>query len=61
MLNGRELSLTVTMTDGTVLTPAYYDEVWSQRAGWVMWEFEEPIDPEQVVSATLNGETLPLS
>lgn len=61
MLNGRELSLTVTMTDGAVLTPAYYDEVWSRRAGWVMWEFEEPIDPEQVVSATLNGETLPLS
>lgn len=60
MLNGTELSLTVNLADGTVLTPAYYDEVWSQRAGWVMWEFEEPIDPEQVASVTLNGETIPL-
>ena len=61
MLNGTELSLTVALADGTVLAPAYYDEVWSQRAGWVMWEFEEPIDPEQVVSVALNGETIPLS
>lgn len=61
MLNGAELSLTVTMADGTVLAPAYYDEVWSQQAGWVMWEFEDPIDPDQVVSVTLNGQTIPLS
>lgn len=61
MLNGTELSLTVALADGTVLAPVYYDEVWSQRAGWVMWEFEDPIDPEQVVSVTLNGETIPLS
>ena len=60
-LAGTELSFTVTLADGTVLTPAYYDEVWSQRAGWVMWEFETPIDPDQVVSATLNGQTVPLS
>ena len=60
-LTGTELSLTVTLADGTVFTPAYYDEVWSQRAGWVMWEFEEPVDPDQVVSVTLNGETVPLS
>ena len=59
-LTGTELSLSVTLADGTTLTPAYYDEVWSQRAGWVMWEFEAPIDPDQVVSVTLNGETLPI-
>src|SRR5699024_7013106 len=41
-LTGTELSLTVTLADGSVLTPAYYDEVWSQRTGWVMWEFEAP-------------------
>ena len=51
---------TVKQADGTTLTPAYYDEVWSQRAGWVMWEFEAPIDPDQVISVTLNGETLPI-
>lgn len=61
MLNGAELSLTVTLADGTVLTPAYYDQVWSQRAGWVMWEFAEPIAPDEVVSVTLNGETVPLA
>lgn len=60
-LTGAELSLTVTLADGTVFTPRYYDEVWSQRAGWVMWEFEEPIAPEQVTSVTLNGETIPLT
>ena len=60
MLNGAELSLTVTLADGTVLTPAYYDEVWSQRAGWVMWEFAEPIAPDVVASVTLNGEIVPL-
>lgn len=60
-LNGTELILTVTLADGTALTPAYYDEVWSQRTGWVMWEFETPIDPDQVVSVTLNGETIPLN
>ena len=59
-LTGTELSLTVNLADGTVLTPAYYDEVWSQRAGWVMWEFTEPIDPDQVVSITLNGQTIPM-
>ena len=59
-LTGTELSLSVTLADGTILTPVYYDEVWRQRAGWVMWEFEEPIDPEQVVSVTLNSETLPI-
>ena len=59
-LTGTELSLSVSLADGTTLTPAYYDEVWSQRAGWVMWEFEAPIDPDQVISVTLNGETLPI-
>lgn len=59
-LTGTELSLSVTLADGAVLTPAYYDEVWSQRAGWVMWEFEEPIDPDQVVSITINGQTMPM-
>lgn len=59
-LTGTELSLTVLLSDGTTLTPAYYDEVWSQRTGWVMWTFETPIDPEQVISVTINGETIPL-
>ena len=58
-LTGTELSLTVTLADGSVLTPAYYDEVWSQRTGWVMWEFEAPIQPEQVRSVTLNGQSVP--
>lgn len=59
-LIGTELSLTVTLADGTVLAPVYYDEVWSQRAGWVMWEFEAPIAPDQVVSITVNGQAIPL-
>lgn len=59
-LTGSELSLTVSLSDGTALTPEYDDEVWSQRAGWVMWEFDQPIDPEDVVSVTLNGHTISL-
>ena len=60
-LTGSELSLTVSLSDGTTLTPAYCDEVWSQRVGWVMWEFDEPIDLSLVESVTLNGETIPLT
>ena len=60
-LTGTELSRPVTLADGAVLTPVYYDEVWSQRAGWVMWEFEDPIDPSEAVSVTFNGQTIPLS
>lgn len=57
-LTGAETSLTVTLSDGTVLTPAYYNDVWSQRVGWVMWEFSEPIDLSAVVSVTLEGHTI---
>ncbi|MGI5929144.1 hypothetical protein [Pseudoflavonifractor sp.] len=60
-LTGSELSLAVSLSDGTTLAPAYCDEVWSQRVGWVMWEFNEPIDLSLVESVTLNGETIPLS
>lgn len=60
-LTGSELSLSVSLSDGTTLAPAYCDEVWSQRVGWVMWEFDEPIDLSLVESITLNGETIPLT
>ena len=59
-VNGTELELSVTFSDGTVLTPACSAEVWSQRVGWIAWEFEQPIDPEDAVSVTLNGRTIPL-
>ena len=60
-LNGAELDLAVTLADGAVLTPDCTGEVWSRRVGWVTWEFETPIDPEDVESVTLSGETLSLS
>ena len=59
-VNGAELPLTVTLTDGTVLTPACTAEVWSRRVGWIAWEFESPIAPEDVESVTLGGETIPI-
>lgn len=54
-INGEETACAVTLKDGTVLEPAYYSETWGGRKGWVMWEFDRPVDPEQVVSVTLNG------
>ena len=59
-LNGTELEISVTLSGGAVLTPDCTGEVWSQRAGWVMWEFDQPIDPEDVASVTLNGHTISL-
>lgn len=47
----------VTLRDGTRKTAALaVFDTW-----WACWAFEEPIDPEQVVSVTLNGETISLS
>lgn len=59
-VNGAELPLTVTLADGTVLTPACTAEVWSQRVGWIAWEFEDPIALEDVESVTLGGEIIPI-
>ena len=59
-LTGSETALTVTLSDGTVLTPAYYSDVWSRRVGWVMWEFAEPIDMDRVVSVTIEDRVIPL-
>ena len=59
-LSGAELPLAVTLADGSVLTPACSGEVWSQRVGWVVWEFETPVDPDSVVSVTLDGCEIPL-
>lgn len=58
-LTGEETSLTVALSDGTVLTPAYYSDVWSQRVGWIMWEFAASIDPDAVASVTIEGHTIP--
>ena len=60
-VNGGELPLTVTLADGTVLTPACSAEVWSRRVGWIAWEFDVPIDPADVDFVTLNGENIPFS
>lgn len=47
---------TVFLKDGTILTPTYADgNTW-----WATWAFDQPIDPEQVVSITLNGQTIPV-
>ena len=35
-------------------------EVWSQRVGWIAWEFEDPIALEDVESVTLGGEIIPI-
>lgn len=47
---------TVVLKDGTVLTPTYADG----NSWWATWAFDQPIDPEQVVSITLNGQTIPV-
>lgn len=58
-LTGEETSLTVALSDGMVLTPAYYSDVWSQRVGWIMWEFDASIEPDAVASVTIEGYTVP--
>lgn len=58
-LTGEETSLTVALSDGMVLTPAYYSDVWSQRVGWIMWEFDASIEPDAVASVTIEGHTVP--
>ena len=47
---------TVVLKDGTVLPPTYADG----NSWWATWAFDQPIDPEQVVSITLNGQTIPV-
>ena len=47
---------TVLLKDGTALTPTYADG----NSWWAAWAFDQPIDPEQVVSITLNGQTIPV-
>jgi len=58
-VNGRETACAVTLADGTVLEPAYLAEDWGGGNGWVMWEFDEPMDPMEVVCVTLNGNEVP--
>ena len=46
----------VTFRDGTQQTASLADAgTW-----WATWTFDQPIDPEQVVSITLNGQTIPV-
>lgn len=46
----------VTFRDGTQQTASLADAgTW-----WATWTFDQPIDPEQVVSVTLNGQTIPI-
>ena len=52
-----ELTPSVTLTDGTVLSPSYADS----DSWWACWIFDRPIDPENVESVSINGETVPLS
>lgn len=47
----------VTLRDGTCLPPS----LTNLNSWWACWSFEQPIDPEDVTSVTLNGETIPLS
>ena len=47
---------TVILKDGTVLTPTYADG----NSWWATWAFDQPIDPDQVVSITLDGQTIPV-
>ena len=47
---------TVLLENGAVLTPIYADG----NSWWATWTFDQPIDPEQVVSVTLNGQTIPI-
>ena len=47
---------TVLLENGAVLTPSYADG----NSWWATWTFDQPIDPEQVVSVTLNGQTIPI-
>ena len=52
-----ELTPSVTLTDGTVLSPSYADS----DSWWACWIFDRPIDPEDVESVSINGGTVPLS
>ena len=46
----------VILRDGTRLTPSLTNlDSW-----WACWSFDQPIDPEDVISVTLNGETISL-
>ncbi|WP_130870705.1 RNA polymerase sigma factor [Intestinimonas massiliensis (ex Afouda et al. 2020)] len=47
---------TVTLQDGTQLTAG----LTSYDTWWATWTFDQPIDPDQVVSITINGQTIPL-
>ena len=52
-----ELTPSVTLADGTVLSPSYADS----DSWWACWIFDRPIDPEDVELVSINGETVPLS
>lgn len=47
----------VTLRDGTQQTASLA----TSGTWWATWIFDQPIDPDEVVSVTLNGETIPLS
>ena len=46
----------VTLRDGTQLTAG----LTSYGTWWATWTFDQPIVPDQVVSITINGQTIPL-
>ncbi len=60
-INGDKTECIVTLTDGSQVTPRYGGETWHNRRGWIAWEFEQPITPEQVASIFLNGNEIPLN
>jgi len=53
-LEGRETACVVNLADGSTIEPTFMNEYWSCN-GRVVWEFDEEIDPSQVVSVALNG------
>jgi len=59
-LEGKETACVVNMADGSTIEPTFMNEYWSHN-GRVVWEFNEEIDPSQVVSVALNDNLIPFS
>lgn len=57
-VDGFATACAVTFADGTTVEPDFFNEYWIYN-GRVVWEFPEPIEPEKVVSVSLNGNVIP--
>lgn len=59
-VDGCATACTVTFADGTTVEPAFLNEYWVYN-GRIIWEFDQPIDPDEVASVSLNGNVIPFA